>query len=490
MGFIIPILVGATIGYITNWFAIKMLFRPHEEKRFLGIHIPFTPGLIPKEKGRIARSVGETVGIHLLSPDVVIGSLSKDNMDEYIRAWVESNINILKKENKSVKALIKNFNGEIYSKSLDNMVRRLTDFICFQIKRQEFKQKIMDIIEYYIFNKSKEDIYKILDEKMELFLYELSTSEVTRLGLKNAINIKLEELTGDQRALMEVVPDSIIYMAKDYIKEHDRDIINILKDILNEPSIETRLKGSITNIAAQNMSKVITMFIGPEMISNKVFHMIKEYIDKPEASKNIVLMITAGIDKLLENKIGNIAINISSKISEEEVSKILDIILAYVSNKENHRKFVKIIDENIRVQELKIKDSLLDFISNKFDIILNSEILYDNIYLFILDIADKFINKPISSIVINIDENMIINITELCKTIFDDFISNKLPHIVELFNISKIVEEQINSFDVAFAEELIIEIAHKELKAITWLGAILGGIMGILSPLLQMAQIK
>ena len=59
-----------------------------------------------------------------------------------------------------------------------------------------------------------------------------------------------------------------------------------------------------------------------------------------------------------------------------------------------------------------------------------------------------------------------------------------------LFNISKIVEEQINSFDVAFAEELIIEIAHKELKAITWLGAILGGIMGILSPLLQMAQIK
>ncbi len=46
----------------------------------------------------------------------------------------------------------------------------------------------------------------------------------------------------------------------------------------------------------------------------------------------------------------------------------------------------------------------------------------------------------------------------------------------------KLIEEEINSFDVAFTEEIIIEIANKELKAITWLGALLGGIMGILMP--------
>jgi uncharacterized membrane protein YheB (UPF0754 family) len=41
------------------------------------------------------------------------------------------------------------------------------------------------------------------------------------------------------------------------------------------------------------------------------------------------------------------------------------------------------------------------------------------------------------------------------------------------------------SFPVEYAEELIIEIANKELKAITWLGALLGGIMGILAPVLS-----
>ena len=81
---------------------------------------------------------------------------------------------------------------------------------------------------------------------------------------------------------------------------------------------------------------------------------------------------------------------------------------------------------------------------------------------------------------------MIGYITNLSLDMLNYFIKNQLPNIVELFNISKVVEEQINSYDVAFTEELILEIAHKELKAITWLGALLGGIIGILTPLLEM----
>ena len=43
MKIIIPVFVGAIIGYITNWLAIKMLFRPHGEKKIFGIKLPFTP---------------------------------------------------------------------------------------------------------------------------------------------------------------------------------------------------------------------------------------------------------------------------------------------------------------------------------------------------------------------------------------------------------------------------------------------------------------
>ena len=55
ISYIIPPLVGAAIGYITNDIAIRMLFRPHEAKYLFGKQLPFTPGIIPKEKGRLAR---------------------------------------------------------------------------------------------------------------------------------------------------------------------------------------------------------------------------------------------------------------------------------------------------------------------------------------------------------------------------------------------------------------------------------------------------
>jgi uncharacterized membrane protein YheB (UPF0754 family) len=73
-------LVGAVIGYITNDIAIRMLFRPHHAKYFMGIHIPFTPGIIPKEKARIAGAIGKAVSENLMNREVLEKSLLSDEM--------------------------------------------------------------------------------------------------------------------------------------------------------------------------------------------------------------------------------------------------------------------------------------------------------------------------------------------------------------------------------------------------------------------------
>ena len=72
--------MGGLIGYITNYIAIRMLFRPHQAKYFMGIHIPFTPGIIPKEKSRIASSIGKAVSENLMNREVLEKSLLSDEM--------------------------------------------------------------------------------------------------------------------------------------------------------------------------------------------------------------------------------------------------------------------------------------------------------------------------------------------------------------------------------------------------------------------------
>ncbi len=68
---IMPPLVGGVIGYITNWLAVKMLFRPLREWRVFGLRVPFTPGVLPRERGRLAVNLGNTVANELLTPEVV-----------------------------------------------------------------------------------------------------------------------------------------------------------------------------------------------------------------------------------------------------------------------------------------------------------------------------------------------------------------------------------------------------------------------------------
>ena len=75
---IMTLLISALIGYFTNYIAVKMLFRPRTEKHIFGRRVPFTPGVIPKNKPRLAKALGNAVGKQLLTGDDLKNALSSE----------------------------------------------------------------------------------------------------------------------------------------------------------------------------------------------------------------------------------------------------------------------------------------------------------------------------------------------------------------------------------------------------------------------------
>lgn len=75
-------LIGAIIGYFTNFIAVKMLFHPHTEKRLFGKRLPFTPGVIPKNKPRLAHAIGEAVANVLLTKQDIAGLITDGAMEK------------------------------------------------------------------------------------------------------------------------------------------------------------------------------------------------------------------------------------------------------------------------------------------------------------------------------------------------------------------------------------------------------------------------
>jgi len=73
---VLIILFSTVIGYVTNYIAIRMLFRPWKAYHIGQFRIPFTPGLIPKEKERLAQSIGDSV-TYLMRPSQLRTHLTK-----------------------------------------------------------------------------------------------------------------------------------------------------------------------------------------------------------------------------------------------------------------------------------------------------------------------------------------------------------------------------------------------------------------------------
>jgi uncharacterized membrane protein YheB (UPF0754 family) len=83
--FAVPCLGGALIGFVTNLIAVRMLFRPLEEIRVFGVRLPFTPGLIPRQRHRLAESIGAMAEREFFTPELLRRRLERPEIREKLR---------------------------------------------------------------------------------------------------------------------------------------------------------------------------------------------------------------------------------------------------------------------------------------------------------------------------------------------------------------------------------------------------------------------
>ena len=77
-------LIGALIGYITNYIAVKMLFHPYKPIKIFGFTLPFTPGIIPKRKPKLAKAISNAVGNELFTEDDLTEMLCSDKIKDTV----------------------------------------------------------------------------------------------------------------------------------------------------------------------------------------------------------------------------------------------------------------------------------------------------------------------------------------------------------------------------------------------------------------------
>jgi uncharacterized membrane protein YheB (UPF0754 family) len=135
--YLAPPIAGAVVGYFTNDVAIKMLFRPYTAKYIGKYQLPFTPGLIPSNQGRLATRISDTIMGSLLTPSELQNIAKRLLEVERVQAAITWLLQLaleqirVDKEQKTVKVLaniLKDLLGESFPRWLRVLARK-TDFL-------------------------------------------------------------------------------------------------------------------------------------------------------------------------------------------------------------------------------------------------------------------------------------------------------------------------------------------------------------------------
>jgi uncharacterized membrane protein YheB (UPF0754 family) len=196
----------------------------------------------------------------------------------------------------------------------------------------------------------------------------------------------------------------------------------------------------------------------------------KDYFNSTEGQLRVERMIndfvrerSGMLGNMLQMFLGNV--NLTEKI-RPEILKFLenegtkDLITTLLS-----REWEKLLNKN----------------TGEFEEQLGKEQLIQLIYQTVKKLVkvDQLIQKPISELLEDNREDIINDFVPAGLHLVFDWTTGRMETILERLHLAEIVKEQVETFSVERLEEMVLSITKSELTMITYLGALLGGVIGL-----------
>ncbi|WP_163529586.1 DUF445 domain-containing protein [Halobacillus ihumii] len=168
------------------------------------------------------------------------------------------------------------------------------------------------------------------------------------------------------------------------------------------------------------LGNMISSFMGSERLIDRIHPVLLKYVSAREATDWLQTMIQAELSKALNRPV----VELEDKIGKTTISEALG----------------KIVSKGLPMEQW-LNRSLSDW------------------------------SKPIQSkIILDVIPAVTPKVTEL--------LASQMERMMNSMNLSGIVEEQVSSFPVERLEDIVLGISKREFKMITYLGALLGGLIG------------
>ncbi|MBB6454654.1 uncharacterized membrane protein YheB (UPF0754 family) [Salirhabdus euzebyi] len=240
---------------------------------------------------------------------------------------------------------------------------------------------------------------------------------------------KLTDWMSDHRhhSLKSILPDDLINKGEEYIPQIGSYALHKIDGYLSSD----QGKEKIGEVAEKFLGgrgffgNMISSFLGGDGLADKIQPALSQYLRSNEAKDLVIGLLKVEWDKLLQKEI---------------------------------KDFEPFLDK-MHIKERLVKQAIAQI---PFESMLQTK-MYSLYSKYAIILNEKVIPTIVQSI--------------------QSYLTEKIEVFMHRLNLQDIVKEEVENFDVKRLESMVLGISKRELKMITYLGAVLGGVIGFVQGL-------
>ncbi len=508
---VLPPVLGAVIGYVTNDIAIRMLFRPLKEWRVLGIRVPFTPGIIPKQRLALAESIGRMVSEHLITEDAIREHLTADEF----RSSLTTSISSLTQRalDASPSSLSRSALG-LWNGSL----RSLAGGILGRFLRSAgFLASVRSVVA------------RLVAALGDRLLSETANAE----GLKKIARMRIVPLLAGGKAagwakaavarwarrhvtentpVEQLLPDSAVEGLTDALRAAFPSIRRALLSWLQAPAarqeLETRGRLFLRD-ALDRLNSLQRFFVSvgqydrtlhdkmPEIVDDALRH-LQAFLEDPASAERFADSVRSGLLGLrrkglrdlgaewgvdLSERLPALAERLVGAIDADRLAQLMEDGLDRFFDENGTRSLRELAGRLLGLQENEVVDGVSNAVLGYLTRGETAARLAETLEGFLGGLLSQ--ERPIGEL-IGIDAAGKASVDEFLNERARDLLQARLPEFVQGFDIRRMVVDRINKLDVAQVESLLMIVIAKHLKWINVFGALLGAVIGLIQSVVSL----
>jgi uncharacterized membrane-anchored protein YjiN (DUF445 family) len=475
---------GSLAGGLTNTVAIWMLFHPYEPPRVRGRAVRWLQGAIPKNRERLARAMGRTVGERLLTGDDLARALAepafRDAFDERLDHFVHA---ALERERGSLRELLPTpvleelqpFLDELTDTGLDRLTRYLeSDAFEALVHRwvREFMDEIRDRPVADLLTEERE-------EAMTGLAHRLIAEAVGGRGFESAVRDYLER-AGDRllapgRTFEELLPIGLVAAVEKAIAGYLPLAIERLATLLEDPEAREKLKGVL--IPPDTVERVIRA-METEGAAN-----LSELLHDDAVRDAMARSVNDAIVDFLRRPVPAVLGRPGDDSVEQVKDTVTDWVLGVARDPGTREFLVDKLRSTLGAAEDRTWGDVLGRIPpDRLADGLVAAARSDEARRVYGEAADRalglLMDRPIGRPADFLGEDSAHRTAGALREPLWQWLQDQVPAVAQRVDVAGKVEQKILDYPMVKVEELVRGVTERELQLIVYLGYVLGAVIG------------